>query len=375
MQSTFAMAAPSTEYIPAEEAISKNMAMQRPKVTTARLPSDASAYKKKIGNVMAVIPKDQKERGKWLKEAEKVGKMWAAMTKLLLDEPCALRLLDEGQVLFLSPHMQMLWEFLAEDMNRATDWKAHHLGAPIGVENEDLPLEAWVKDNDDAGPMPPVIAALHKEDTEDSSVLPGDSQETDQLASNLQKQVILVAKPLISGTLPWGGIPAAVLAPTSAEGGPSTTITKVEEEGAAHAKVAATEVEQEEAKEAAAVEAAVAMDVMEKKEDKPKHPKPRWSFQKTMTVSPPNDSNEVELVNNALPGRTTEQLATFIPASAKARPPCSRGNTMESHMVEVVVPQRVMVKPVSPITMKAGKGTKNKGKAQLGAWNAPEPTN
>ncbi|EJU01687.1 hypothetical protein DACRYDRAFT_107434 [Dacryopinax primogenitus] len=34
------------------------MAVQHPKVTTAWVPSDTSAYKKKLGDVMAVIPKD-----------------------------------------------------------------------------------------------------------------------------------------------------------------------------------------------------------------------------------------------------------------------------------------------------------------------------
>ncbi|EJT99561.1 hypothetical protein DACRYDRAFT_109658 [Dacryopinax primogenitus] len=189
------MAAPSTEYIPGEEAVSKNMAMQHPKCHGGH-------------------PQGLKERGKWLQEAEKVGKMQAAMTKLLLDKPHALQLLNQGQVMFLGPHTQMLWEFLAEDMGMM---KAHHLSAPISVENKDLPLDAWVEDNNDVGPIPPAIAALNEEDTKDGGVLPGDSQETDQLASNLQKQVVLVAKPLISGMLPWGSILAAVLAPTGIE--------------------------------------------------------------------------------------------------------------------------------------------------------------
>ncbi|EJT99557.1 hypothetical protein DACRYDRAFT_17239 [Dacryopinax primogenitus] len=130
--------------------------------------------------------------------------------------------------------------------------------------------------------------------------------------------------------------------------------------------------EQEEAKGAVAVEAAVVVDVMEKKEDKPKHPKPHQIFQKTATMSPPNNSDEVEFMDNVPPGRATEQLATFMP---RVHPPQGRGNTMESDMVEVVVPQRVMVKPICPINTKASKSMKNKGKARLSTWNAPELTN
>ncbi|EJU04743.1 hypothetical protein DACRYDRAFT_104618 [Dacryopinax primogenitus] len=270
----------------------------------------------------------------------------------------------------------MLWELLVPVMGTkiSTKWKRRHLGAPIGAANEDLPLEAWTEEDDNAGPTLPAITALEEEDAETTGALPGDSQETNQLASDSQKQVALVAKPLIAGTLPWGGIPASVLMPASTEVGPSATITEMEEEVVAHAKGVEMDAEQEEAKEAEAVEKAVMADVTEKKEDKPKRPKPCRAYQKTATALPPSNADEVEFVDGVPSGKATDMLVAFVPASADRPGSLTRGNMLESDTVEAVIPRRVMEKPITPVNTMSGKGLKNKGKVWLSAWNAPEPT-
>ncbi|EJU00411.1 hypothetical protein DACRYDRAFT_16882 [Dacryopinax primogenitus] len=215
-----------------ENMIEKNLAIQGPKITVSWVPAERGEYKKKITDTMSVIPKDWKEQGVWLKQADKVGKMRADVMKLLLEELQAFRLVNEGRVLFLGLHMQMLWELLAPVM----EWKRCHLGAPIGNANEDLLLEAWTKEDNNAGPMLPAIVALEEEDIETAGALPGDLQETNQLAGNSQKQVALVAKLLIVGTLPWGSILVSVLTPASTEVRPSATITEMEEEVVVHAR-------------------------------------------------------------------------------------------------------------------------------------------
>ncbi|EJU04744.1 hypothetical protein DACRYDRAFT_104619 [Dacryopinax primogenitus] len=70
-----------------EKTIEENSAIQGLKITASWVLVERGEYKKKITDVMSVIPKDRKEWGAWVKQVEKVSKMRADMTKLLLEKP------------------------------------------------------------------------------------------------------------------------------------------------------------------------------------------------------------------------------------------------------------------------------------------------